>query len=56
MDEPRGVIPPTRGRPERRPPKGQIARRRAIAVVLLLSFLAFAVWLGVTAFGRGGSD
>ena len=56
MDEPRGVIPPTRGRPERRPPKGQVARRRAIAVVLLLAFLGLALWLGVSAFGGGGSD
>ena len=31
MDEPRGVIPPRPGRPERRPPQGQIVRRRALA-------------------------
>ena len=49
-------MPPRPGRPERRPPKGQIARRRAVAMVLLLGFLGLALWLGVTAFGGGGSD
>ncbi|MGH3072156.1 MAG: endolytic transglycosylase MltG [Gaiellaceae bacterium] len=50
-------MPPKPGRPERpRPPKGQIARRRAVAVVLLIGFLGLAVWLGVTAFGGGSDD
>jgi UPF0755 protein len=56
VDEPRGVIPPTAGRPPHRPPKGQIARRRAVAALLLLAFLGLALWLGVSAFGGGGSD
>jgi UPF0755 protein len=56
MDEPRGVMPPRPGRPERKPPKGQIARRRAVAMLLLLGFLGLALWLGLTAFGGGGSD
>ena len=55
MDEPRGVIPPTPGRPPRRPDKGQIARRRAVALVLLIGFLGLALWLGMTALG-GESD
>ena len=56
MDEPRGVMPPKPGRPERRPPKGQIARRRAIAALLLVGFLGLALWLGVTAFGDSSSE
>ena len=56
MDESRGVMPPRPGRPAQRPPKGQIARRRAIAAVLLLGFLGLALWLGVSAFGGGGGD
>ena len=49
-------MPPRPGRPERPRPRGQVARRRAVAVVLLLSFLALALWLGVTAFGSGEAD
>lgn len=48
-------MPPKPGRPPRRPPKAEIARRRAIALVLLLGFLALALWLGMTALGGGGS-
>ena len=48
-------MPPRPGRPTQRPPKGQIARRRAVAAVLLLGFLGIALWLGVNAFG-GGDD
>ena len=56
MDEPRGVIPPTQGRPPRRPPKGQIARRRAVALALLLGFLGLALWLGMTALGGDSEE
>ena len=34
------VMPPRPGRPERRPPRGHLARRRAAAAVLLVGFLA----------------
>src|SRR4029078_1093793 len=52
MDEPRGVMPRKRSRPERPPPpKGQVARRRAVAGLLLVGFLGLALWLGVSAFG-----
>ena len=49
-------MPPRPGRPKQRPPKGQIARRRLVAAVLLLGFLGVALWLGVTAFGDSGED
>jgi UPF0755 protein len=52
MDQPTGVIPPLPGRPERRPPRGQVARRRALVAVLLLAFLGLALWLGSTALGE----
>ena len=54
MDQSRGVIPPRSGRPERRPPRGHVARRRAIAAALLLGCLALVVWLGSTALGGEG--
>lgn len=56
MDEPTGVMPPQPGRPPRRPPKGEIARRRAVAMLLLLGFVGLALWLGMTALGGGGSE
>ncbi len=40
-------MPPRPGRPERRPPKGQTARRRAIAAGLLLGFLALALYFAL---------
>ena len=49
-------MPPRPGRPERRPPRGQIARRRAVAALLLLGFLGLAAWLGVSAFGGDDAD
>ncbi len=49
-------MPPKPGRPERRPPKGQVARRRAIAALLLVGFLGLALWLGVAAFGDSSSE
>jgi UPF0755 protein len=57
MDEQPGItpmMPPRQGRPERRPPRGQIARRRAIAVGLLLVFLAIALYFGLG--GRSGGS
>jgi UPF0755 protein len=56
MDEPRGVMPPRPGRPGQRPPKGQVARRRAVAAILLFGFLGLALWLGVSAFGDSGKE
>ena len=56
MDEPRGVIPPRPGRPERRPPKGQLVRRRALAALLLFGSIALALWLGVSAFGDSETE
>jgi uncharacterized YceG family protein len=56
MDEPRGVMPPRPGRPGQRPPKGQVARRRAVAAILLFGFLGLALWLGVSAFGDSGEE
>jgi len=51
------VMPPKQGRPERpRPPKGQVARRRAVAALLLVGFLGLALWLGVSAFGDSDTE
>jgi len=47
------VMPPRPGRPERRPPRGHLARRRAIAAVLLVGFLAVALYF---VFGLRGDD
>jgi UPF0755 protein len=44
-------MPPLPGRPARKPPRGQVARRRAVAALLLVAFIALAVWLGASAFG-----
>jgi UPF0755 protein len=41
------VMPPRPGRPELKPPHGQAARRRAIAAVLLLGFLAVALYFAL---------
>ncbi len=49
-------MPPKPGRPAERPPKGQIARRRAIAALLLVAFLGLALWLGVSAFGDSNTE
>jgi UPF0755 protein len=50
------VMPPKPGRPPRRPERGQIARRRVVAAVLLVGFLGLAAWLGVSAFGDSGTE
>ena len=49
-------MPPKPGRPERRPPKGQIARRRALAALLLFGSIGLALWLGVSAFGDSDTE
>ena len=51
-----GVMPPRQGRPERQPPKGQIARRRAIAAVLLLGFLGLALYFALGLRGGDGEE
>ena len=48
------VRPPVHGRPPRKPPRAPAARRRAIAAVLLLGFLALAVYFALGL--RGGDD
>ena len=47
------VMPPRPGRPERRPPRGHLARRRAIAAALLVGFLAIVLYV---VFGLRGGD
>jgi uncharacterized YceG family protein len=53
-ERPRGVIPPRQGRPERPPNRGQIARRRILALGVLILVLGGLGWLAVAAIG--GSD
>jgi uncharacterized YceG family protein len=48
-----GVIPPRPGRPPRIPDPRRIARRRALALVLLLLVLGGLGWLAVAAIGGG---
>jgi uncharacterized YceG family protein len=55
VGERRGVIPPQRGRPPRRPDPRQVARRRLLALGVLLLLLGGLGWLAVAAIG-GGSD
>ena len=50
------VMPPKPGRPAQRPPRGQVARRRAVAALLLVAFLGLALWLGVSAFGDSEAE
>jgi UPF0755 protein len=48
---------PLRESPSRRPSRGRIAARRALALVVLIGGLALAVWLVVSALGSvGGGD
>ena len=49
-----GVIPPKPGRPEKPPNRGQIARRRVLALGVLVLALGGLGWLAVAAIG--GSD
>ncbi|MFL5982562.1 MAG: endolytic transglycosylase MltG [Gaiellaceae bacterium] len=55
MGERQGVIPPQRGRPPRGPDPRQVARRRLLALGVLLLMLGGLGWLAVAAIG-GGSD
>jgi uncharacterized YceG family protein len=48
-----GVIPPRRGRPPRRPDPRQVARRRVLALAVLLLLLGGLGWLAVAAIGGG---
>src|SRR5688572_33246609 len=48
-------MPPRPGRPPRRPPRGEIRRRRAIAAGLLFLFLALALFF-VFGLRSGGTD
>jgi uncharacterized YceG family protein len=54
VGERRGVIPPRPGRPPERPDSRQIARRRLLALGVLLLLLGGLGWLAVAAIG--GSD
>ncbi len=50
-------MPPRSGRPGRpHLSRGRLARRRALAALLLLAFLGLALWLGMSARGGGGED
>src|SRR5439155_13878671 len=51
-----GVIPPRPGRPPERPDPRRVARRRVLALVVLLLLLGGLGWLAVAAIGRGGND
>jgi len=58
MDEREGVtpvMPPRPGRPARRPPRGQVGRRRALAAGLLFLFLGLALYFVIGLRG-GGAD
>jgi uncharacterized YceG family protein len=55
VGERQGVIPPRSGRPPERPDPRQIARRRVLALGVLLLLLGGLGWLAVAAIG-GGSD
>jgi len=56
VGERRGVIPPRPGRPPERPDPRKVARRRVLALVILLLLLGGLGWLAVAAIGRGGND
>jgi uncharacterized YceG family protein len=56
VGERQGVIPPQRGRPPRRPDPRQVARRRLLALGVLLLLLGGLGWLAVAAIGGGSDD
>jgi uncharacterized YceG family protein len=51
-----GVIPPRQGRPPQRPNPRQVARRRALALGVLVLVLGGLGWLAVAAIGGGTSS
>jgi uncharacterized YceG family protein len=51
-----GVIPPRQGRPPERPNPRQVARRRALALGVLVLVLGGLGWLAVAAIGGGTSS
>jgi UPF0755 protein len=51
-----GVIPPRPGPPPKRPDPRQVARRRLLALGVLLVVLGGLGWLAVAAIGGGGSE
>ena len=52
-----GVMPPRRGRPPQKPPDPQkVARRRALALGVLVLVLGGLGWLAVAAIGGGSSE
>jgi uncharacterized YceG family protein len=57
MDKPRrGVIPPRQGRPPQGPSPRQVARRRVLALSVLVLVLGGLGWLAVAAIGGGDSS
>jgi uncharacterized YceG family protein len=56
VDDRRGVIPPVQGRPPERPSSRQVARRRIVALGVLLLLLGALGWLAVAAIGGGSSS
>jgi uncharacterized YceG family protein len=51
-----GVIPPRQGRPPERPNPRQVARRRALALGVLVLILGGLGWLAVAAIGGGSNS
>jgi UPF0755 protein len=57
VDEQRpGVMPPRQGRPPRTPNPRQLARRRAVALAVLVLVLGGLGWLAVAAIGGGSNS
>ena len=52
----RGVIPPRQGRPPEGPKPGQVARRRILALGVLILLLGGLGWLAVAAIGGGDNS
>jgi uncharacterized YceG family protein len=52
----RGMIPPRRGRPPQLPDPRKVARRRLVALGVLLVVLGGLGWLAVAAIGGGGTN
>ncbi|HEY3018124.1 MAG TPA: endolytic transglycosylase MltG, partial [Gaiellaceae bacterium] len=56
MGEQRGLMPPRPGRPPRDPNPRQLARRRALALGVLVLILGGLGWLAVAAIGGGDGE